>query len=253
MLTPFISIILFVALFVFLIILTKNKTKIKGKIGEFNISSRLNRLNKNEYKVLNNIILRTKNNRTVQIDHIVISIYGIFVIETKNYKGWIFGNENAENWMQVIYKEKHQFRNPVKQNWSHIYVLKELLSDFPNMKYIQIVVFSGSAILKEISSSVYVIYDTQILKVIKRESAEKIISENDVLKIVKNIAESNIQDKKIEKEHIENIHKTIVERQLKKENLICPKCGNELKLRKGKYGKFYGCSNYPYCHFTMKY
>lgn len=121
------------------------------------------------------------------------------------------------------------------------------------MRYVPIVVFSGSAILKEISSSVYVIYDTQILKVIERESAEKIISENDVLKIVKTITESNIQDKETEKEHVENIHKAIIERQLKKENLICPKCGNELKLREGKYGKFYGCSNYPYCHFTMKY
>lgn len=253
MIVSFIPIILFIGLFSVLIFLAKNKAKIKGKIGEFNISSRLNHLNQNEYKVLNNIILRTKNNRTIQIDHIAVSVYGIFVIETKNYKGWIFGNENAENWMQVIYKEKHQFRNPVKQNWSHIYVLKELLSDFPNMRYVPIVVFSGSAILKEISSSVYVIYDTQILKVIEREAAEKIISENDVLKIVKTITESNIQDKETEKEHVENIHKAIIERQLKKENLICPKCGNELKLREGKYGKFYGCSNYPYCHFTMKY
>lgn len=253
MMMSFIPIILFIAVFAVLIFFAKNKAEIKGKIGEFNISSRLNHLNQNEYKVLNNIILRTKNNRTVQIDHVVVSVYGIFVIETKNYKGWIFGNENAENWMQVIYKEKHQFRNPVKQNWSHIFVLKEFLSDFQNMRYIPIVVFSGSGILKEISSSVYVIYDTQILKVIERESAEKIISENDVLKIAKTITESNIQDKETEKEHVENIHKTIVERQLKKENLICPKCGNELKLREGKYGKFYGCSNYPYCHFKMKY
>lgn len=248
-----IPIVFFIAVITLLIFLARNSAKIKGKVGEIKTSLRLNHLTNNEYKVLNNIILKTKNNRTVQIDHIIVSVYGIFVIETKNYKGWIFGNENAENWMQIIYNEKHPFRNPVKQNWSHIYVLKELLSDFPNMRYIPIVVFSGSGVLKEISSSVYVIYDLQLLKVIKRESNEKILTQDEVQKITGIIKRNNIQDKETEKKHIENIHETVIEKQLKKENLICPKCENELILREGKYGKFYGCSNYPYCRFTMKY
>lgn len=250
--TVLIPILLLASLVLFIVLSVRNRAKIKGKIGEFNIASRIKRLKQDEYKVLNNIILKTKNNHTVQIDHIIVSLYGIFVIETKNYEGWIFGNENAEKWMQIIFKEKYQFRNPIKQNWSHIYALKELLSDYSNVRYIPIVVFSGDGILKEITSSVYVIYDTEILRVIEMESSEKIISRDDILKIVSTIENNNIQNKEIEKEHVEDIQKTLMEKQLKKENLICPKCGNSLKLRNGKYGQFYGCTNYPYCHFTMK-
>ena len=33
----------------------------------------------------------------------------------------------------------------------------------------------------------------------------------------------------------------------------CPKCGSNLKIKLGKYGKFYGCSNYPKCTFTQKF
>lgn len=245
-------ILIIIAFFLLLIFAKRNSPKIKGKIGEFRIASRLLLLDQNNYIILNNVILRTKNEKTVQIDHIVISIYGIFVIETKNYKGWIFGNENSENWMQIIYREKNQFRNPVKQNWSHIYALKELLSDFPNAKFIPIVAFSINADLKKINSSIPVIYETKILRTIEKESKEEILSHDEIEKIFRIIESSNIESKETEKEHVENIHKTIIERQLREENLICPKCGAELKLRSGKYGKFYGCPNYPYCKFTMK-
>lgn len=125
---------------------------------------------------MNDVLLRSSKGLTSQIDHLVLSEYGIFVIETKNYKGWIFGNEKAENWMQVIFKEKHQFRNPVKQNWSHIYALKSVLSDFPCAKYFPIVVFSGSATLKDIESSVPVIYENELNATIRRYSTEKCLT-----------------------------------------------------------------------------
>ncbi len=248
----FLSVLFFVVVLAFFIFLAKNRAKIKGRIGEIGIANRLNLLNHNDYKILNNVILQSKNGGTVQIDHIIVSVYGIFVIETKNYKGWIFGNENAENWMQVIYKEKNQFRNPIKQNWSHVYALKKLLADFSNAKFIPIVVFTGSGILKEISASSIVVYDTRLLRAIKNESREKNLSLEEIDDIIQLIESHNIEDRKTEKQHVENIHKTIFEKRLKVKNQICPKCGNELKLRSGKYGKFYGCSNYPHCKFTMK-
>lgn len=31
---------------------------------------------------------------------------------------------------------------------------------------------------------------------------------------------------------------------------VCPKCGGELFKRRGRFGEFYGCSNYPGCRFT---
>lgn len=68
-----------------------------------------------DYIVINNLKLNTKGTIS-QIDHLVVSNYGIFVIETKNYKGWILGNEDSQNWTQVIYKYKNKFYNPVLQN-----------------------------------------------------------------------------------------------------------------------------------------
>ena len=241
----------------------------KGDRGEHYVANILASLNENEYKVLNDVMLRTKDGKTSQIDHVVVSNYGIFVIETKNYSGWIFGNEKAENWMQSIYVrgyysrryrvslkgrvEKNQFRNPVKQNWSHIYVLKDLLAEYKNIPYFPIVVFVGSAGLKEIESSVPVIYGNQLLSVIHSKSTAKCLSDTDVQKITDMLLNKNIGSDETKAEHIQNIRQDVLERKLKMENLICPRCNGELKLREGRTGKFYGCSNYPHCRFTMPY
>lgn len=92
----------------------KIKPKIKGYAGEKLVSSTLSfRLPKEQYRILNNILLKTDRGST-QIDHIIVSVYGIFVIETKNYTGWITGGEYSEKWTQTIYKNKTQFYNPIK-------------------------------------------------------------------------------------------------------------------------------------------
>ena len=247
---------IFIVLLAILIVLITLRIKvpdIKGAVGERAIAITLSQLNSKEYKVINDVILRNKNNRTSQIDHIVVSIYGIFVIETKNYKGWIFGQENAEFWKQVIYKKHYRFRNPVKQNFSHIYTLKENLSAFKIIKYFPIIVFLGEAELRAIDSSVPVIYRHQLNTVIKRLSNTQYLSKEDVYTIVNIIKDKNLKTKENKTKHITEIKNTVLENQLKQENLICPKCNSELKLREGRYGKFYGCSNYPKCRFTMKY
>lgn len=238
--------------FILILFLKLKSTKIKGSIGELKVNTVLKFLN-SEYISLHNVMLKNAKGFTSQIDHLVLSEYGIFVIETKNYKGWIFGNENAENWMQIIFNEKHSFRNPVKQNWSHVYALKELLSDFPYIRYFPIVVFSGKASLKDIKSSVPVIYESSLKRTIKNLSIEKCLTSELIERIKKIIESSEITEKNRNKEHIQNIRHTITMRQIKMENLICPRCNGELKLRKGRNGKFYGCSNYPKCRFTMSY
>src|SRR5450631_2320313 len=70
--------------------------KIKGAIGEKSVAFFLSGLDKTKYKLINNIMLQV-GNKTTQIDHVIVSNYGIFVIETKNYKGWIVGNEFDDN------------------------------------------------------------------------------------------------------------------------------------------------------------
>lgn len=224
--------------------------EIKGAIGESRVSRKLENLNNEEYKVLNNILLSTSNGLS-QIDQIVISIYGIFVIETKNYSGWIHGNENSEYWTQTIYKKKTKFRNPIKQNWAHIYALKEILSDYKQVIYHPIVVFTGGAELKNISSNLPVIYDFQLLQVVTNTRTTRNLSIEHVINIVDILNKVCIKDKQIKKKHIDQIRNHAYKRKNNEKSLVCPKCGGELVVRDGPYGNFYGCTNYPNCRYTL--
>lgn len=238
------------AFIILFFLIARRSEKIKGDVGEWKVNATLHALGA-EYISLHDVMIRNEKGATSQIDHIVLSEYGIFVIETKHYKGWIFGNEKAENWMQVIFKEKHAFRNPVKQNWSHICALKNVLAEFPQVAYYPIVVFAGDATLKNIESSVPVVYRHALNDTIRAASTKKCFSGDEVLRI-KTLLESNaITEKDARRQHVQTIRQDITERRLKTENLICPRCNGELKLRNGKHGTFYGCTNYPQCKFTM--
>jgi hypothetical protein len=220
-----------------------------GARGESKVARGLNKLDSDRYLVLNDVLINTRNGAS-QIDHIILSIYGIFVIETKNYKGWIFGNENAEFWTQVIFNSKTKFRNPVKQNWAHIYALKSILNDFPSINYIPIVAFAGSAELKDIKSSVPVIYKEQLTNLIYAKSTSQNLSLDTIDEIKSKILDSSYIEKKSRKHHIQQTIINVADRKRKVENNICPRCGGELKIRNGKHGQFYGCSNFPRCRFT---
>ncbi|QSW90410.1 NERD domain-containing protein [Flavobacterium endoglycinae] len=80
------NLILLIVIFSLILIFGFYKSKIKGIIGEKTVSSILHFLDKSEYKIINNVVLKT-GEVTTQIDHVIISSFGIFVIETKNYKG----------------------------------------------------------------------------------------------------------------------------------------------------------------------
>lgn len=84
---------------------------------------------------------------TTQIDHLYVSRYGIFVVETKNYAGWIYGDAEQKQWTQVLYQQKYRFYNPLKQHETHIKALAYLLK-LPMDKFHSIVVFVGEAELK---------------------------------------------------------------------------------------------------------
>ena len=102
----------------------------KGFLGEsvVNIATWL-KLEKEVYHRLNNITLPLANGGSTQIDHVIVSKYGIFVIETKNYKGWIYGTEKQKQWTQAFANgRKFKFQNPLRQNYLHIKTLAELLA-----------------------------------------------------------------------------------------------------------------------------
>lgn len=119
-----------VLLFAAIAIIKLFKPFLKGKVGEFAVSAHVKLyLDKENYILLNDCTLADEQNQTTQIDHILLSPYGIFVIETKNYKGWIFASERQKMWTQKIYKKTYKFQNPLHQNYKHQKVLEQVLAD----------------------------------------------------------------------------------------------------------------------------
>jgi hypothetical protein len=224
--------------------------RIIGTYGEYKVSSKLKRLNRKDYIVLNDILLK-KNNSTTQIDHIVVCKSGIFVIETKNYKGWIHGHEKSEYWTQTIYKKKNKLFNPIKQNWIHIYALKNILPEHFNLKYFPIIVFSGSGKLRNIRSSVPVIYKRKILNTIRKTNDQNNLSFEQMKNISEAILEKNITSQKENRQHVKRVTRNVSEKKKKERLKICPKCGNKLINKNGKFGNFYGCINFPKCRYTF--
>lgn len=238
-----------ILLIIVLVLLIAFKPKIKGYMGEKNVSAKLNSLPSDQYIVHNNIMLNSDFGLT-QIDHIVISVYGIFVIETKNYKGWITGGENAENWTKNVYGNKYSFRNPLKQNYAHIKSLMNIIKIHDPNLFISIIAFSDQASIK-VNTNQNVINFHMLKKCIQSYKGV-VFSQSEIIQIAELISNSNVDSKETRKEHIDQIHNNVYQKRSSLHNGICPRCGHALVLRHGKYGEFYGCSNYPKCRFTEK-
>lgn len=127
------------------------------------------------YHLMNSVTLR-RNDGTTQIDHILISRYGVYVIETKNYKGWIFANPRHSMWTQVIFKRKFRLRNPIHQNFGHVQVVQSVLDFLPPETISSAVVFTGEAEFKtELPVGVY---STDRFIEHIRSQATEVMSEN---------------------------------------------------------------------------
>lgn len=242
--------------------LRRNSPQNKGEAGESHVNSILSYL-PDEYKVLNDVVLKTVYG-TTQIDHIVVSKYGLFAIETKNYRGDIYGNDNRQEWTQIIvtdvtyrrkwyktytYVTKNHFYNPIRQSMSHTNAIKRVLHNYPNLTIVPIVVFTGDANLNNVHSKYHVIFDNQLLPTIQGYGT-RCMSDLDVGVVTSTLKENNVREIVSEDTHIRNVKAAQKRQNDKLLSGICPDCGGKLVLRKGKYGNFYGCSNYPKCKFT---
>lgn len=242
--------VLLISLIIIAVVLKKLTPRMHGIIGERTVTSFLSVLDPKKYLIINDLMIEN-DGKTSQIDHVVISNYGIFVIETKNYDGWILGDESSNYWTQVIYKRKEKLYNPIKQNYSHVLVLKNHLKEFPDIAYFPIVVFTRRSILKITTNKDIVIYNTDLKVTIKKQQNE-VISDSIKDKIYAILNSLNIKDRNLRQKHIQvnNTRKENTENKIN--NDICPKCGGSLILRNGQYGNFKGCNNYPNCKFTFK-
>lgn len=121
----------------------------KGFWGEYQIFATLEKLAKPQH-ILTNLYISRKDGTTTEIDLVCLTSYGIFVIESKNYSGWIFGNEKQKHWTQTFEnKQKFRFFNPIWQNTAHINALKEVLPEELHQQLHSLIVFSNQATLKK--------------------------------------------------------------------------------------------------------
>ncbi|MEK4523650.1 NERD domain-containing protein [Psychrobacillus sp. FSL W7-1457] len=244
--------IIILVLFIFILVILKKPT-VKGSIGEWQVKRKLMGLDEEEYVVLHDLLLPYEEG-TTQIDHVVVSTVGIFVIETKNYKGWIFGKERQKYWKQVIYKKNYNFLNPVMQNFAHLTAIQTLIKETYEGPYYSLIAFSNEATLKDIeinSEHVRVLYISALLKTIQSYD-QKVILPFRVRQIAMTLINANIQGKESRKIHVQEIKTKLVAKQINLNTEVCPRCSSQLIARKGKYGEFKGCSNFPKCRYVLK-
>ena len=99
-----------------------------GAKGEAMVREALKGLPPDRYSILHDVWLPMEDGGETQIDHVVVSPYGIFVIETKNWKGTIYADEHSPVWTKYNYGHKDQFKNPIRQNFKHVASLREKFS-----------------------------------------------------------------------------------------------------------------------------
>ncbi len=183
----------------------KERTAVrKGEVGEYVINLQLGTLPK-EYKHLADLMLKV-DGKTTQIDHVVVSPYGLFVIETKNYKGWIYGSENQKQWTQTFNKNtKYKMANPIGQNNYHIRAIRQNLFDYKEVTYFSIISLSRNAVLKAVpkskDGSYYVIFNTDVADTIRSKRRNKCLTDQEVVQIHEKLATLNITDPRIRAAH----------------------------------------------------
>lgn len=227
-------------------------------------------------KVLRNLYVPKANGETSEIDVVFICQKGIFVIESKNYSGWVFGDEKSAYWTVMLpNREKNRFYNPILQNRTHLKWLGQYLDG--KVPLFSIVVFSERCELKKVTvenSDIHVIKRDRLYATVRDiwDESDDVLDENKVTEVYDKLERLTHVDQALKEQHIEDINEkykksaqsgmqkpTVVspapENSEMPDLLVCPKCGGKLILRTARQGanagrKFYGCSNYPKCRYT---
>lgn len=244
----------------------------KGMIGEWfiNLSIRLF-LDKQEYHLLKDVTLPTPQG-TTQIDHVIVSRFGVFVIETKNMRGWIFGNPAHKRWTQQIYRSRHSFQNPLHQNYLHVMTLKSLLG-LTDHQIHSIICFIGDCTFKTPMPDN--VMNRGLIRYVKGKTTP-VLTPADVTRVIDSIAQGRLAANwQTHRQHVAQLrerHQASPNSALcanptppvamvytnQSETPACPRCGNILVLRTAQRGEnkgnpFWGCHAYPRCKYRAPY
>lgn len=201
-------------------------------------------LDKNVYRGFHDVIIPA-NNGTTQIDHILVSPYGLFIVETKNKQGWIFGSGDQPTWTQSIYGKKYSFQNPLRQTFRQKKVLSEYLGLHESIIH-TVIFFVGDCKFKtHLPDNVIKSGLGRYIKQFK----DRILSPQEIERIAGKLERHVSESSLTTGDHVRSLrerHSSIT---------VCPKCGSNLIERTARTGpnvgsKFLGCENYPRCRFT---
>jgi len=218
-----------------------DRTREKGKEGEAIVAEYLKKYMGLHGKIINDSYF-DGDRCSSQIDHILINENGVYVIETKNFEGTIYGDAEHENWLCYYPNGEHkQFYNPVKQNNGHVNVVKKILPE--NAPVFGIVVFVQNNANKILLDGVVGL--NQLGSELNRQRSEKKLSQMQILQLYISLFVRRTNSSDSERQHIEDINRMLCEK-----STICPRCGGALVERTGKRGRFIACSRYPKCNYT---
>ncbi|MGI2080565.1 NERD domain-containing protein [Shewanella putrefaciens] len=218
----------------------------KGVFGEFLVNQILSRLPESDYTLVKDVTLPTDDG-TTQIDHVIVSKFGLFIVETKNMKGWIFGSKNQKQWTQKIYRHSSKFQNPLHQNYKHVKTLESLLGIDSSYLH-SVIVFIGDSTFKT-DMPENVTYARGCLSYIK-QFVQPVFSETEYTQIIE-----VINDVKLKRGVVTDLrHRQHVTELVASKNSVkqCSRCGSAMVMRETKRGEnkgkqFWGCSAFPKC------
>ncbi len=263
----------------------------KGKYGEYLIYKYLSYFEQTGARFLFNSYLPCENGKTTEVDVMMIHASGIYIFESKNYSGWIFGDSEQKMWTQSLSgrhgrSQKNKFYNPILQNKTHIKELRRIVGN--DVPCYSIIVFSERCKLKKLNlhnSDVHVVKRENLRQLMEnlRFANSASMSVETVEQIYRKLYPFTQVSEEVKADHVRNI-KTAINGQAQQmpttsssgmpfapdaqalippsqtvgsSGKICPRCGNELILRTAKKGKnmgeqFYGCKLYPNCKYIEK-
>ena len=220
-----------------------------GDLGEYKINIQLDQLPKDCKTHSDVMLLNTKSKSGYsQIDHIIISPYTIFVIETKNYAGTIYGDIKRPKWSV---NGKFPMMNPLHQNYGHIKAIHNLMPKIDMSQFVSMVSFTKRSTfkvnedLRKIQSNELIVYDTELtefitrkLNVLKMTMKSAAFSEEQINEMHLLLSSKNVVDPHLRANHVKQIKSSATIEESKVQQItkaVCHTCGNEVSEKVSKY------------------
>ena len=187
-----------------IVIMIFRRRKIELNQGEIEVNEVLEKIK--GYKLLSNVMIKRESG-TSQIDHILIGKKGVFVIETKDYNGKIYGDQYSKYWMQKLNGRKNTFYNPIRQNYGHVKALEEVLNR--RDIFISLIVFTNKSKIKKVKSEIPVIQVKMLKKFIRKYKTDIGLSKDEISEIYDAINRKNIISNRAIRKHVKRLRKMV--------------------------------------------